>query len=125
MNISDYQHWLEAYDEARGWDRVAPAQTFVHLVEEIGEVARLVLYKEGYRNPDERADLQAELAGELADAATFLFKLAYQFDIDLEAALIGNQAKAERRFGVTESRAEMARYLESQAQNMKRMRGEE
>lgn len=125
MNISDYQHWLKAYDEARGWDRVAPAQTFVHLVEEIGEVARLVLYKEGYRNPDERADLQAELAGELADAATFLFKLAYQFDIDLEAALIGNQAKAERRFGVTESRAEMARYLESQAQNMKRMRGEE
>jgi len=125
MNISDYQRWLKEYDETRGWDRVAPAQTFVHLVEEIGEVARLVLYKEGYRDANEKADLQAELAGELADAATFLFKLAYQFDIDLEAALIGNQAKAERRFGVAASRAEMARYLESQAQNMKRMRGEE
>jgi NTP pyrophosphatase (non-canonical NTP hydrolase) len=125
MNISDYQRWLQEYDETRGWDRVAPAQTFVHLVEEIGEVARLVLYKEGYRDPHERADLQAELAGELADAATFLFKLAYQFDIDLEAALVGNQAKAERRFGVAASRAEMARYLETQAQNMKRMQGEE
>jgi len=125
MRISEYQQWLKEYDQARGWDHVAPSQTFVHLVEELGEVARLVLYKEGYRDPNEKADLQSHLAEELADAATFLFKLAYQFDVDLEAALAGNQQKAERRFGVEWGQKEMQRYLESQEQNLKKIRGDE
>jgi len=125
MKISDYQRWLKEYDHQRGWDRVSPSQTFVHLVEELGEVARLVLYKEGYRQADGKDDLQARLAEELADAATFLFKLAYQFDVDMEKALAGNQIKAEQRYDVIYGQTEMKRYLESQIHNLKRMQGEE
>jgi len=124
MKVSEYQAWLKAFDEARGWDRVAPSQTFVHLIEELGEVARLVLHKEGYKDPDE-PNLPAQLAEELADAATFLFKLAYQYDIDLESALAGNQRKCERRTDVAAGQAEMQRYLEIQARNAESMQGDE
>ena len=125
MRIADYQRWLKEFDQVRGWDRVAPSQTFVHMIEEIGEVARLVLYKEGYRDAHEKADLQAQLAEEIADAAAFLFKLANQLDIDMEAALSAHQIKAEKRFGVCESRADMQRYLANQAENMRQRRREE
>ena len=124
MNISEYQAWLEAYDRQREFHRCSPGHTFIHLVEELGEVARLVLYEEGYREPAEKPELQELLAEELADAATFLFKLAYQYDIDLEAALMRNQAKAESRFGIEQGQADTARYLAHQERNLRKMRGE-
>lgn len=125
MKISEYQDWLQDYDTQREFHRCSPGHTFIHLVEEVGEVGRLVLYGEGYREPAELPELQDLLAGELADAATFLFKLAYQYDIDLEAALLCNKEKAEGRFGVEQGRADTARYLAHQERNLKKMRGEE
>lgn len=125
MEIAEYQHWLEAYDRLRGWDRVSPSQTFVHLMEELGEVARLVLHLEGYKPGEGReGELRAELAEELGDAATFLFKIGYQFDIDMETAMMGNMPKAEGRFSVEEGRADMARYIRRQEENLARIKGE-
>ena len=114
MHISEYQAWLEAYDHVRGFDRVQSSQTLVHALEELGEIAREVLYLEGYREPDDLQRRQSLLAAELADCATFLFKLAYQFDIDMEAALIANQDKANARFSVEEGRWLAERYVERQ-----------
>lgn len=118
MQIREYQTWLEAYDRARGWDKIAPAHTFLHLAEEMGEVAREVQYLEGYRGTEEGGDLRASLAEELADCATFVFKLAYQCGVDLEDALRGNMAKAENRFSVEVGLAETERYLAYQAEKL-------
>ena len=126
MEIAEYQRWLERYDRLRGWDRVSPSQTFVHLMEELGEVARLLLHLEGYKPGEGREDeLKAELTEELGDAATFLFKIAYQFSIDMEAAMKGNMPKAENRYSVEAGRAEMARYIQRQEENFARIRGEQ
>lgn len=124
MRISEYQRWLQAYDVARGFQHASPAHTFVHLTEELGEVARLVLYFEGYRDAADVAALRVQLQEELADAATFLFKLAYQLGVDLEAGLRANQDKAERKTSIDEGLADTRRYLERQQQNLKRMQGE-
>ncbi|MCD6554026.1 MAG: hypothetical protein J7M16_08455 [Anaerolineae bacterium] len=129
MHIAEYQTWLEEYDRARGWDRVLPSQTCVHAMEELGEVARLVLYLDGYhapdgRQPDDPQLLRARLAEELADCATFLFKLAYQYGIDMEAALVDNQRKATERYTVEQGQADTARYLARQTENLARMKGE-
>ena len=118
MQIREYQTWLQAYDTARGWDRIAPAHTFLHLIEEIGEVAREVEYLEGYRDTDDAEAARARLAGELADAATFLYNLAYQCGVDLEDALQANMVKAERRFSIEFGQAEIERYLHRQAENL-------
>lgn len=125
MEIAEYQRWLEEYDRLRGWDRVSPSQTFVHLMEELGEVARLVLLLEGYKPGEGREDeLKAELAEELGDAATFLFKIGYQFGLDMETAMTGNMPKAEGRYSVEEGRADMARYIRRQEENLARIKGE-
>jgi hypothetical protein len=34
MQIHEYQQWLEAWDKARGWDRVSPSHTLIHALEE-------------------------------------------------------------------------------------------
>ena len=46
MKIRDYQAWLQAWDAARGWDQVAPAHTLLHAMEELGEVARVIVARD-------------------------------------------------------------------------------
>src|SRR5512136_1121559 len=117
MQISEYQEWLEAWDKARGWDRVAVSHTLVHALEEMGEVARLVLQWEGYKDADSPEKLHAELEEELSDVFVFLFKLAYQTGIDVEAALARGQAKADDRYDdLAEAEEMLAHYHDRQAQ---------
>lgn len=123
MHVRDYQTWLQDYDTKRGWDKITPAHTFLHLAEETGEIAREVQYFEGYRDADGAGDVRAHLAGELADAATFIFKLAYQCGVDLEDALRANMDKAERRFSVQDGRADTERYLARQAEILAKLSG--
>ena len=122
MHIREYQLWLQAYDEARGWDQISLAHTFLHLIEEIGEIAREVEYLEGYRDATDADEVRAHLAGELADAVTFLAKLAYQCGVDLEDALRANMTKAEDRFSVAFGRTDTERYLARQVENLAQMR---
>ena len=117
MQIREYQAWLEAWDRARGWDRVSVSHTTVHALEELGEVARLILQWEGYKGQVDPAALHAEPEEELSDVFVFLFKLAYQTGVDVEAALARGQAKADGRYeDVGEAEAMLARYHDRQAQ---------
>lgn len=104
---------MKRFDQERGWDRVLPTATCAHLAEEVGEVCRAVLRLSGYKPAAER-DGRQELAEELADATTFLVKLAYTFDIDLEETLADNRRKCERRYvDPQQGREEAARYLQT------------
>jgi len=117
MQIHEYQQWLEAWDKARGWDRVAVSHTLVHALEELGEVARLVLQWEGYKQAESAEQLHTELEEELSDVFVFLFKLAYQTGVDVEAALTRGQTKAEDRYpDLAQASAELARYQARQAE---------
>ena len=125
MQIHEYQQWLEAWDKARGWDRVAPAHTLIHALEELGEVARLVLQWEGYKDAESPDKLRADLEEELSDVFVFLFKLAYQTGVDVEAALVRGQAKADSRYDdVGEAGAMLARYHARQAEEHERLFGD-
>jgi NTP pyrophosphatase (non-canonical NTP hydrolase) len=122
MQIREYQQWLEAWDRARGWDRVAAAHTLVHALEEMGEVARLVLQWEGYKDAPSAEKLHAELEEELSDVFVFLFKLAYQTGVDVEAALARGQAKADGRYDDLDAASAMlARYHARQTELARRM----
>jgi NTP pyrophosphatase (non-canonical NTP hydrolase) len=124
MHIREYQQWLEAWDKARGWERVSPAHTLIHALEELGEVARLVLQWEGYKDAASPEQLRAELEEELSDVFVFLFKLAYQTGVDVEAALARGQAKADsRHWDLDKANAELARYHARQAEALAQMVG--
>jgi NTP pyrophosphatase (non-canonical NTP hydrolase) len=119
MDIRAYQQWLEAWDKARGWDRVSASHTLIHALEELGEVGRLVLQWEGYKDAESPEQLHRELEEELSDVFVFLFKLAYQLGVDVEAALARGQAKAEGRYeNLAEARAMLDRYHARQVQLM-------
>jgi NTP pyrophosphatase (non-canonical NTP hydrolase) len=124
MHIREYQQWLEAWDKARGWERVSPAHTLIHALEELGEVARLVLQWEGYKDAASPEQLRADLEEELSDVFVFLFKLAYQTGVDVEAALARGQAKADsRHWDLDKANAELARYHARQAEALAQMVG--
>jgi NTP pyrophosphatase (non-canonical NTP hydrolase) len=111
MHIREYQKWLQMWDQARGWDQVSPAHTLVHALEEMGEVARLVLQWEGYKEPESAKALHEGLEEELSDVFIFLFKLAYQTGVDVEDALARGQVKADDRHAdLDEASAELKRY---------------
>jgi NTP pyrophosphatase (non-canonical NTP hydrolase) len=122
MEIGEYQRWLEAWDKARGWDRVSPSHTLIHAMEELGEVARLILQWEGYKDAESAERLHTELEEELSDVFVFLFKLAYQAEVNVEAALARGQAKADGRYDdLIESRAMLDRYHARQAAALEQM----
>jgi len=124
MEMRAYQHWLEAWDKARGWDRVSPSHTVVHALEELGEVARLLLQWEGYKAAESPQQLHDALEEELSDVFVFLFKLAYQTGVDVEAALARGQAKADGRYDdVTEARAMLDHYHARQIEVLDEMLG--
>jgi NTP pyrophosphatase (non-canonical NTP hydrolase) len=107
------QTLVAAFDAARGWQDVEPTHIVLHLVEELGEVARELLIGAGYKTPASDAPDNA-MAGELADLAMLLYKLATRLDIDLDGAVRAKLVGLEQRFPVADGPAAMARY---QAQN--------
>lgn len=68
---------------------------FLHLVEEVGEVAKeLNHFNSNWRgNPDKE-----KLAEEIADVLDKIFILAKDYDIDLEQAFINKNIKLRKRF---------------------------
>jgi len=114
MNISEYQEWVRHYDAERGFDHVKPSQTLAHALEELGEVAREVLFLDGYRDDEHPQERRQALAEELSDTFVFLFKLANYFQIDMETALKDGQNKAHERYSVEEGRLLTARYRQRQ-----------
>ncbi len=124
MDIRAYQQWIEAYDTARGWERVLPSHTLIHATEELGEVARLILQWEGYKDAESPEQLHRDLEEELSDVFVFLFKLAYQLGVDVDAALARGQAKAESRYDdLDEARAMLDRYHARQVEAVARLTG--
>ena len=105
MKVSDWQRWVAEFDAVRGWDEVAPEHTALHLMEELGEVARELLRRAAYKEGEGR------LAEEMADFLLLFFKLANQTGVNLEEALAKKARELEERFPVEESRQAILRYL--------------
>ena len=114
MDMAAYQSWFAEYDRARGLDLVEPSQVVVHLMEEIGEIAREVLYLEGYRDPSRREDAVDRLSEELGDALVFLTKIAGHYGINLDTVVQNVVAKAETRWPLEKAHHEMERYIQHQ-----------
>lgn len=121
--MREYQAWVREFDEARGWDCILATDTFVHLVEEVGEVGRCLLVLAGYKgSPEPPEETRRQLAEELADAITFLVKIGYTCGIDVAAALEDNMAKCAGRYdtpaGIRAGIEESDRYLKHRRESL-------
>jgi NTP pyrophosphatase (non-canonical NTP hydrolase) len=125
LTFAEYQRRLADLERERGWDRILPSHTFLHMAEELGEIGRVIQCLEGYRESDASPEaLQQELAGELADLAAFVFKLASQQGIDVGTAMQDQLRKFTSRYHDVElGRREMDRYVAYQEHNLDWIRG--
>ena len=125
MEFSEYQRRLRALEHERGWDRVLPSHTFLHMGEELGEIGRVLQCLEGYRESEQsREALCEELAGELADLTAFVFKLASQHGIDMDSTMRSHLTKYVNRYlDIEKLRREAARYVACQERNLEWLKG--
>lgn len=74
-----------------------PSQAFLHLIEEIGEVARVLLHKETKREEFENSTNPGMIEDEVADIFWQTLKLASYLDIDLEQAFLNKLEKNRQK----------------------------
>lgn len=103
MEIRQFQEWVEQFYTERGWIEYGPFIRVGFLMEEVGEVARVVRALEiGRDRPDEgertAAELKQELNEELGDVLANLIVLAKKYDIELSDIVDAHIAKLTKRF---------------------------
>jgi len=74
-----------------------PSQVFLHLIEEIGEVARVLLHKETKRGEFANSTDPGIIDDEVADIFWQTLKLASYLDIDLEQAFLNKLEKNRQK----------------------------
>ena len=116
MDIKELQEKIKKADKDRGWDISFLSQTFTHLVEEMGEIGRHILFRDGYKTGDLSREVNDEEFGkELADAIIFLVKIANSQEINLDEII---QKKANKnwdeRFPIEECLKDSRNYIERQ-----------
>jgi NTP pyrophosphatase (non-canonical NTP hydrolase) len=99
MNLSQLQHQKKKFDEERRWDAFPASQVFVHLVEEVGEIGRNILYTEGYKKGGlGHSAAPREVEREYAQSLSLLLQLANMQGIDLEKVYSNEMRIMRRRF---------------------------
>lgn len=100
MHLTDIQERQKKFVESRRWDRFSPTQVFSHLVEELGEVVRFFLYKEGYKvkGAGHEGVKESDIGREFAQAFNLFLQLAIAADVDLENEWLKEIERMEDRF---------------------------
>ncbi|MDQ0233202.1 MULTISPECIES: MazG nucleotide pyrophosphohydrolase domain-containing protein [Bacillaceae] len=103
MNVNEFQEWVKAYYEKRGWSELDIFIRIGFLVEETGEVARAIRSLEiGRDRPDESkrtlSQLKKELTEELGDVLGNLIVIANKYEIPLEDIFRSHRDKLDNRY---------------------------
>ena len=96
MKISEMQETVDQWIKKYGVRYFSELTNMALLMEEVGEVARIIARTYGEQSPKD-SDLQVELADEFADVLFVLICLANQTGVDLTSALTKNLEKKEKR----------------------------
>lgn len=100
LTIQDAQTCVDNWIKTIGVRYFHEMTNLAQLVEEVGELARLISRTKGeqsFRKGTEPDDIDATLADEMADVLFVLICLANQSDVDLTAALLRNLDKKSAR----------------------------
>ncbi len=105
MRLSELQKRVLEFERARGWDKFRESLIYAHLIEEITEVGRFILEREGYKLQElGHAPTNGDVASEFAQALSLFIQLANRFNVDLEKAVEEEMSRMERRFPAEEWR---------------------
>ncbi|MET3558018.1 NTP pyrophosphatase (non-canonical NTP hydrolase) [Streptococcus rupicaprae] len=94
LTIQELQDYLASHYSQRGQEQ----GLFMKLVEEIGEVAEILNQRAG-RKAQDKADLDKELATELADMIHYIVAIAAINDLDLTKTILEKDKEAAIKYG--------------------------
>jgi NTP pyrophosphatase (non-canonical NTP hydrolase) len=99
MEIKQAQKLVGEHLEKIGYTKVETdvKHVFLHLLEEVGELARTLLHKETKRDSLPFTTKPSELSDELADIFWQTIKLALYLKIDLESCFINKLEKNRKK----------------------------
>lgn len=110
MMLSKLQRRVEEFERMRGWDIFRDSLIYAHLVEEVTEIGRFILEREGYKRAGlGHSSYQGDIGSEFAHVLTLLTQLANRFGVDLEKAVESEIARMEERFPAESWRRELGR----------------
>ncbi|OYT32392.1 hypothetical protein DRJ22_04670 [Candidatus Woesearchaeota archaeon] len=95
-NLRELQAYVKDFVDERNW-RTPASDILIHMVEELGEVARNVLKMKNYGG-QHTSNSDHNMHEELADVFYLLLKLANESDVDLAEAFSKKMEKNSRRF---------------------------
>ncbi len=103
MRLSELQRVVDGFEKERGWDRFRESLIYAHLIEELTEIGRFILAKEGYKRENlGHSPPGGDIESEFAQSLTLLVQLANRFGVDLEKALKQEMERMEGRFNPEE-----------------------
>ncbi|MCB1158504.1 MAG: RS21-C6 protein [Leptospiraceae bacterium] len=85
--LSEVQKYMKESCALNGWDKSSYQETFLLWMEEVGELAKAIRYKEKIY-VEEGKDQSFDLESEFADVLSYLLQLSNTFGIDLQKAFI-------------------------------------
>jgi NTP pyrophosphatase (non-canonical NTP hydrolase) len=95
--LPDYQAYLKAVCEERGWTGNTDLELYLLFAEEVGELAKAIRrHRKLYVEPS-KAYKAGNLEEEFADVLSYLLDLANHFGIDLEQAFRDKEAVNAQR----------------------------
>lgn len=94
-SLRKLQRYVKRTGEERGFSNETIQDSFMLLVEEIGEVAKALRPLHGVKTASDSA--QTELSHELADVQLLLISLCNKLDIDLTDAILDKEKKNRKR----------------------------
>lgn len=99
LKLSELQRKVDEFEKARGWETFRESLIYAHLIEELTEIGRFILAKEGYKRNDlGHSPHDENIESEFAQSLTLFVQLANRFGVDLEKALQNELEKMEKRF---------------------------
>jgi len=81
MALRGFQRQVKAYDKKKGWVNDRPEDAVLHMQEEVGEIARNLLKRSGYKRG--RYDSKS-MNDEITDLLYLTFKLGNLLELDLD-----------------------------------------
>ena len=102
MKIAEYQQKVDAWIKSYGVRYFDEPTNMMLLMEEVGELSRLMARKYGeqsFKDPSDALNLDQEIADEMADIIFVLTCLSNQMEIDITESLEQNLTKKTDRDG--------------------------
>lgn len=95
--VLETRRLFEKYEEKSVGKKWGNEELLVGLITDVGDLARIVLAKEGYRSIN--GDVEIALRHELADCLWAIIVLSEKYKIDLPAALVEMSKDIKKKIG--------------------------